>query len=154
MISSSLLKFSQNIFQHYSFRGCPRGVMVKAMDCRIVVSEFALLRSLSGKYPWERYELPYPPSYGLNSTTTVLLGEWLWHWITYKGWYAMKANHYSFRIPLLGCLSYTWIIFLLIIFFKNGYLTTFRTIWDFFHQSLSNYICLFCYYLSYYISYN
>ena len=35
----------------------------------------ALLRSLSGKYPWERYEPPYPPSYGLNSTTTVLLGE-------------------------------------------------------------------------------
>ena len=39
----------------------------------------ALLRSLSGKYPWERYEPPNPPSYGLNSTTTVLLGEWLWH---------------------------------------------------------------------------
>ena len=39
----------------------------------------AILRSLSGKYPWERYEPPYPPSYGLNSTTTVLLGEWLWH---------------------------------------------------------------------------
>ena len=30
-----------------------------------------LLRSLSGKYPWERYEPSYPPSYGLNSTTTV-----------------------------------------------------------------------------------
>ena len=53
--------------------GCPRGVIVKAMDCGIVV------RSLSGKYPWERYEPPYPPSYGLNSTTTALLGEWLWH---------------------------------------------------------------------------
>ena len=39
----------------------------------------ALLRSLSGKYPWERYEPLYPPSYGLNSTTTVLLGELLWH---------------------------------------------------------------------------
>ena len=38
-----------------------------------------LLRSLSAKYTWERYERPYPPSYGLNSTTTVLLGEWLWH---------------------------------------------------------------------------
>ena len=38
-----------------------------------------LLCSLSGKYPWERYEPPYPPSYGLNSITTVLLGEWLWH---------------------------------------------------------------------------
>ena len=35
----------------------------------------ALLCSLSGKYPWERYEPPYPPSYGLNSTTNVLLGE-------------------------------------------------------------------------------
>ena len=35
----------------------------------------ALLRSLSGKYPWERYEPPYPPSYGLNSTITVLLGK-------------------------------------------------------------------------------
>ena len=52
--------------------GCPRGVMVKAMGCGIVVSEFVLL---SGKYPWERYEPPYPPSYGLNNTTTVLLGE-------------------------------------------------------------------------------
>ena len=44
-----------------------------------VRSPVTLLRSLSGKYPWERYEPPYPPSYGLNSTTTVLLGEWLWH---------------------------------------------------------------------------
>ena len=63
--------------------GCSHGVMVKAMDCGIVVSEFVLqsqlLHSLSGKCPWERYEPPYPPSYGLNSTTTVLLGEWLWH---------------------------------------------------------------------------
>ena len=32
-----------------------------------------LLRSLSDKYPWERYEPPYPPNYELNSTTTVLL---------------------------------------------------------------------------------
>ena len=28
------------------------------------------------------YEPPYPPSNGLNSTTTVLLGEWLWNEIT------------------------------------------------------------------------
>ena len=39
----------------------------------------ALLRSLSGKYPWESYEPSYPPSYGLNSTLILLLGEWLWH---------------------------------------------------------------------------
>ena len=59
--------------------GCLRGVMVKAMDYGIVGkrvrSPVALLRSLSDKYPWERYEPPYPPSYGLNSTTTVLLRE-------------------------------------------------------------------------------
>ena len=35
----------------------------------------ALLRSLSGKYPWERYEALYPPSSGLNNTSTALLGK-------------------------------------------------------------------------------
>ena len=59
-------------------RGCPRGVMVKVMDCGIVRKRVrtpvALLRSLSDKYPWERYEPPYPLSYGLNNTTTILLG--------------------------------------------------------------------------------
>ena len=56
--------------------GCPRGVMVKAMDCGIVVRVFVLQSSYYvHKYSWERYEPPYPPSYGLNSTTTVLLGE-------------------------------------------------------------------------------
>ena len=57
--------------------GCPRGVRVKANGLRDrskrVRTPVALLRSLSGKYPWERYEPPYPPSYGLNSTTTVVL---------------------------------------------------------------------------------
>ena len=32
-----------------------------------------LLGSLSDRYPWGRYERPYPPIDGLNSTTTVLL---------------------------------------------------------------------------------
>ena len=46
------------------------------MDCGIVVSEFVLqsryyVHFRNGMNP------PYPPSYGLNSTTTVLLGEWL-----------------------------------------------------------------------------
>ena len=34
-----------------------------------------LLRLVSDKYSRERYEPPYPPSYGLNSTTTVLIGQ-------------------------------------------------------------------------------
>ena len=41
--------------------------------CKPVRTPVALLQSLSDKYPWERYEPPYPPSYGLNSTTTALL---------------------------------------------------------------------------------
>ena len=61
--------------------GCPRGVMLKSDGLRNrnkrVRTPVALLRSLSGKYPWGRYGPPYPPSYKLNSTTAVLLGEWL-----------------------------------------------------------------------------
>ena len=37
----------------------------------------ALLRSVSDKYPWERYEPSL--SYELNSTITVFLEEWIWH---------------------------------------------------------------------------
>ena len=57
---------------------CPRGVIVKVMGSRIVECEFVLHLCYYVHFrqiPWERYEPPYPPSYGLNSTTTVLLGE-------------------------------------------------------------------------------
>ena len=50
------------------FRGCSHGVMVKALDCRILVSEFKLQSCYYNHYwtnaPWERYESLYPPSYG------------------------------------------------------------------------------------------
>ena len=38
--------------------GCPRGVMVKAMDSEIEVSEFELQSCyyVSDKYPWKRYK--------------------------------------------------------------------------------------------------
>ena len=36
--------------------GCPPNGTVKALDCRIVISEFQLLYSLSDKYPWEKFE--------------------------------------------------------------------------------------------------
>ena len=40
----------------------------------------------------------------LNSTTTVLLGEWLWHLITYKGWYAIKQRNQTNHIfNIRGC---------------------------------------------------
>ena len=73
----------------------------------------ALLRSLLGKYPWERYEPPYPPSYRLNSTITVLLGEWLWHKLTYKGLYPNKQRNqrnqlYQFFNDCSQCTNYNW----------------------------------------------
>ena len=64
-------------------RGCPRDVMVKAMDCGIVVREFVLQSHYYVHFRANTLrkgiEPPYPPSYGLNSPNTVLLGEWLWH---------------------------------------------------------------------------
>ena len=63
--------------------GGPGGVMVKSDGLRNrskrVQTSIALLRSHSDKYPRERFEAHYPPSYGLNSTTTVLLEGWLSH---------------------------------------------------------------------------
>ena len=63
--------------------GCPGGVMVKAMDFGIVVCELKLQSRFYVHFRANTLrkgiEPPYPPSYGLNSTTTVLLGEWLWH---------------------------------------------------------------------------
>ena len=54
-----------------SLRGYPHGLQNRS---KRVHTPVVLLHSLSGKYPRERYESPYPPSNGLNSTTTVLLG--------------------------------------------------------------------------------
>ena len=58
------------------FNGYSNGLRNCSTQVRTPV---VLLHSLSGKYSLERYEPPYHPSYGLNSTTTILLGEWLWH---------------------------------------------------------------------------
>ena len=61
----------------------PCGVIVKAMDSGIVVREFVLQ---SHNYVHFRANTlgkgmkpPYAPSYELNSTTTVIIGEWIWH---------------------------------------------------------------------------
>ena len=61
--------------------GGSRGVMVKAMDCGIIVSLYSscAITFTFGQIPLERYEPPNLSSYGLNSTTIVLLGKWFWH---------------------------------------------------------------------------
>ncbi len=63
-------------------KGGARGVMVTPMDSGILVSEFVIQSRYYLHYRANTLEKgmnpPYPPSYGLNSTTTVL-GEWLSH---------------------------------------------------------------------------
>ena len=61
---------------------CPRGVMVKALNCGIKVTEFKLQLRYYINF-WtntlEKGMNPlYPPSYGLSSTTTAREG-WIWH---------------------------------------------------------------------------
>ena len=79
--SCSLLKTRSNNFSEYDIckRGnvlleCPRGVMVKAMDYGIVVSEFVLQSPYCIHFRVNTLGkgTPYPPSYGLSSTTPVL----------------------------------------------------------------------------------
>ena len=72
MIDSGLLILYQGVSSWCN--GYSDGLRNRSTRVR---SPVLLLCSLSGKYPWERYEPPYPSRYGLNST--VLLGEWLWH---------------------------------------------------------------------------
>ena len=51
--------------------GGVRCVIVKTLDCGIVLS-----RSIMFTFRlWKIYKPPYPPSYGLNSTTTILLNS-------------------------------------------------------------------------------
>ena len=64
------------------FEGVPCGVMVKAMDCRIVISEFELQLYYCIHF-WTN-TLGKGMNllilhYGLNSATAVLLKGWLWH---------------------------------------------------------------------------
>ena len=66
------------IYKYLSFF---RGVIVKTVDSGLkkcgtrVQTPVVPLRSLSDKYPRERYEPPYTPIFGLNSTITVLQDE-------------------------------------------------------------------------------
>ena len=54
---------------------CPRGVMVKAMDCGIVVREFVL----QSRYYVHLRTNTLGKDMNSLILPAVLLGEWLWH---------------------------------------------------------------------------
>ena len=73
-----------------------RVVEANVLNRDILVSEFELQScyyihfrtNIHGK----GMNLLFPLSYGLNSSTTVILQGWIWHKITHKGWYAIKLR--------------------------------------------------------------
>ena len=42
MILLAFILLYRSVFEHFLYWGCPRSEIVKAMDCRMVVSEFEL----------------------------------------------------------------------------------------------------------------
>ena len=63
-------------------RASPCGILVNMLDYNITVSEFELQSCYYVHFQTNTIgkgiQSPYPSSYGLNSTTTVLLRGWLW----------------------------------------------------------------------------
>ena len=57
--------------------------LAKVLNCSLKVIEFKLQLHYYVHFwtnaPWGRHEPPYPPSYGLNTISAVLLREWIWH---------------------------------------------------------------------------
>ena len=85
------------------------GIVANMLDCNITESEFKLQTHYYNHF-WintlgKGMNLLILPSYGLNSTLTVLLQRWLWDWITHKGWYAIKQrNQSNLMLEVIICL--------------------------------------------------
>ena len=75
--------------------------MIKTLTCGIIVSEFEFLSR--GYFYFGKGMNSYPSCSGLNSTITVL-EWWFWHYITMKGWYAIKQTNQTNPLNLK-----TWI---------------------------------------------
>ena len=63
--------------------------MANALDCNIVVNRLKL-QSCYYIHFWKGMNSLTLSSYGLNSTTSAFLQEWIWHEIIHKSSYAIK----------------------------------------------------------------
>ena len=94
-LSLSLISLKNTIAMN--LEGVSLAVVDNILDCDIKVSEFNpqswyyihFWANTLGKVM--NFLMPY--SYGRNSSTTFLLQGWLWHWITHKGWYAIRQRN-------------------------------------------------------------
>ena len=70
--------------------------MAEVLNCNLEESEFRLQLRFYIHF-WTNalgkdMDVLIPPSDGLNSNTAVPPQGWLWHWLTHKGWYAIKKK--------------------------------------------------------------
>ena len=71
-----------------------RGVVANVLDILIDVSEFELQSSYNVHFWTNTLEKDMNLLIlKLNSTTNILLQEWLWHKITHEVWYAIKQRN-------------------------------------------------------------
>ena len=93
-ISFDCIEFG-NMWGHQILKWSLDGVMAKhwtvILSKRVQIP--VVLCSLLDEYHWERHELFYLHSYGLDSTTSNFQQGWLWHYITYEGWYVIKQRN-------------------------------------------------------------
>ena len=78
----------------YFLAGSPLVIFAKGLDCSLEVTKYkrqSCYNVHSRFIPLERYETPYPSSYGFDSTPIVLQqGR---HEIIYEVWYGIKQRH-------------------------------------------------------------
>ena len=86
-------------------------IVANILDCDIVESSNSshAIAFIFELIPLGRVWTPIipPPSYRLNSTTSVLLQGWLWHQITHKGWYVIKQSNQTKVLFSDDCDQYT-----------------------------------------------
>ena len=67
-------KLISNVYHKQKSLGrVPQCIIVKLQPSNLVHIPVTPLYSLSDKYSWKKYEPLYPPNYGLNNITAILL---------------------------------------------------------------------------------
>ena len=73
------------------------GIVANVLNCDIEVSEFELQLRYYIHFRTNSLEKAtnslIPPRWTLNSTYTLFLQGWLWHYVTHEGWYAIKQSN-------------------------------------------------------------